>query len=633
MKRKLLSILSVCALALTLSSCGGASSNVGAPIDLTVSTSTNNDASYDVYTKVNKAIENGGNTTITFEKGTYHFYPERAHEEFVYISNHADVLARIAFCFKNVENVTIDGGGSTFIFHGRMIPFLMEGCKDMTVKNLKIDFAETFHSEGKIVAVNEGKGTFDMEISKEYPYEIRNGELIYLKSYYEHGLGQAILYDPATKGIAFQTELSTPISTTKPVNKNERFNAQFSYKYKMDMKDDYIRLQGSERRLRAEQLKPGLVRIHNHNKKMPTVGMILASKGEQGFNRFAPAFKVNTTDGFYAEKVIVHHAGGMGFLFENSKDLELFKCQITPSNGRMVSTTADATHFVGCRGTVKLSGCVFRNQLDDASNIHGAYQEVENIIDTHTIGVRVGHHQQLGFDLAQVGDTIGMVRLADSFHDYQKLTVKSINRVNGRYSTVTFNEELPKKIKKGDYCENLSAYPDLIVENCDISRNRARGLLISTPKTTIIRNNFFGTEMEALLLPVESGSWYESGNATNVIIEGNTFKDSNISGFDRGVICFRTDDESKNMAFSNVVIKNNKFDHFDSMIMEVTNVDGLTFEGNTITNSGTFPAQFPNNPVVTVQYSKNVVFKGNTYKGNAKEMVKMLDGSKAIKFN
>lgn len=54
--------------------------------------------------------------------------------------------------------------------------------------------------------------------------------------------------------------------------------------------------------------------------------------------------------------------------------------------------------------------------------------------------------------------------------------------------------------------------------------------------------------MEAILLPVESSSWFESGNAANVTIEDNTFQDCTIGGMDRGVICFRTDEKNKNMA-------------------------------------------------------------------------------------
>ncbi len=106
-------------------------------------------------------------------------------------------------------------------------------------------------------------------------------------------------------------------------------------------------------------MKPGLVRAYNHRKKNASNRNGISFKGEQGENRFAPAFKANDTEDFSAENVIVHHAGGMGFLFENCSNVDLYKCVVEPSGNRMVSTTADATHFVGCRGKVSLRNCVF----------------------------------------------------------------------------------------------------------------------------------------------------------------------------------------------------------------------------------------------------------------------------------
>lgn len=604
------------------------SSESGGNKNFTISLDEKDDVTSCIYNIINR-LQDGVPATISFEKGTYHFYPEFAFEKYCYISNHNDVLARIAFMLEDKKNLTIDGNGSEFIFHGRMIPFLMDRCKNITIKNLSIDFAESFHSESVITSHNND-GSFDMSISKEYPYEIRNGQLVFVKSYYEHTLGQSILYDPERKAIAYQTEIYTPITTlTKVKEKNYK---DLEYKYKTDSKDDFIRYRGRQNQLEVKQLKPGLVRVFNHRKKLPPVGMVLASKGEQGENRFAPAFKINDTEGFYAENVMVHHAGGMGFLFENSKDVDLYKCAIEPSGSRMVSTTADATHFVGCRGMISLRDCVFHNQLDDAMNVHGAYQEIYQIIDKKTLRMRVGHFQQLGFRLAFPGDTVGLVRLSDSFHAYHKMTVKGTDQVNGRYQIIYLNEPLPDNVKEGDLLENLSAYPEVMVENCDISRNRARGLLISTPKKTIIRNNYFSTEMEAILLPVESSSWFESGNAANVYIEGNTFQDCTSGGMNRGVICFRTDDKNSNIAFSNINISNNKFNHFDNLILEITNVDGLNFINNHITNSGTFPQQFPENPAFTVSYSKNINFKGNKYEGNTHQMIEINSCDEKIEF-
>ncbi len=602
------------------------------PESFSFDTSIQDDATYDVLCALMDS-EEGAPINMSFEKGTYHFYPEKAYEQFCYISNHNDVLSRIAFYIKDRKGVNIEGNGSTFIFHGRTIPFWIEDCSDVTVKNLTIDCAETFHSEGLIVAKNEKKKYFDMRISPEYPYEIRNGELIVIRSYYEHTIGQSIMYNTDTKAIEFQTENYTPITTF--TRKGVVGNGQdtFKYKYKTDRNDTFIRNRGAQRALVAEQLEPGLVRMHCENLRMPKVGTILASKGEQGDNRLAPTFKCNNVINYYAENVVINHAGGMGFLFENCEDVDLYKCKIEPSNGRMVSTSADATHFVGCRGQVSLRDCVFRNQLDDATNVHGTYQEVMDIIDDYTLGIRMGHYQQLGFELARVGDTIGVVRLADSFHDYARLTVKKIDFINGRYQRITFNEPIPEKIAVGDLLENISAYPDVLIENCDISRNRARGILLSTPRSTIIRNNYFSTEMIAILLPVESSSWFESGNAMNVVIEGNTFENCTTGGMNNGVITFHTDDESANIAFSNILIKDNEFKHFDNLVLEVSNVDGLMFEGNTISNTGTYPQQHPENAAINIQYSKNIEFKNNKYEGNATRMIDCKKGMSNVEFN
>ncbi|WP_055436934.1 alpha-1,3-galactosidase-related protein [Lacinutrix algicola] len=568
---------------------------------------------------------------IIFEKGTYHFYPDKGFEKFSYISNHGDLMINTPFPLLNMENLTIDGQGSTFIFHGVIIPFLIEGSKNISVKNVSIDWFQSFHSEGLIVANDAKNKTFDMQIDEKYPYYITNGELIFVKEYYQHTIGQSILYDPERKAIAFNTEAYTSITTKKKADVKRNLK-NISYKYEYDRRDVGYKDIGIENRVTAEELKPGLIRIHGHTKKMPPVGFVLSMKGEQGLNRVAPAFRVTHTDGFNALNVNVHHAGGMGIIAENSSDLILDNFNVTPSQGRMVSTTADATHFVGCSGKVVLKNCTFENQLDDASNIHGTYQKIVDVLDDYRVGVRMGHHQQKAFVIGQPNDNLGFVRLSNSFFAYQKSTIKSIEYINNRYQIITLNEKLPEDVKPGDLVENLDGYPDLLVQNCKIRNNRARGLLISNPVNTVIENNFFSTEMEALLIPVESGHWYESGNAANVVIKGNTFQDCQHGGKNRGVIRFDTDDDNKNIAFKNIEITNNTFNQFDNLILEVTNVDGLVFKGNTITNSGTFPQLHPNNPAIRVEASKNITLENNTYQGKAKEILETDESLTSLNF-
>ena len=317
----------------------------------------------------------------------------------------------------------------------------------------------------------------------------------------------------------------------------------------------FYRNVGMQTSIDFEEIKPGVLRFHNRkNAELPKVGLIVSAKGYQGYNRVAPAFRITFTEGFNANNVTVNHAGGMGLIAENSADLILDGFNVIPSHGRMVSATADATHFVGCRGKVELKNSTLHNQLDDAMNVHGTYQKVVDVLSDNQIGVRMGHHQQKGFLIAKPNDTLGFIRLHDSFFPFDKVTVKDIQVINERYQVITFNERVPAELKVGDLIENLDAYPEVLVENCHIAGNRARGLLISTPRKTVVRNNYFSTEMEAILVPVESGKWYESGSATDLTITENTFQDCNFGGRDRGVIRFVTDDDNENIAFKNINI-------------------------------------------------------------------------------
>ena len=584
------------------------------------------DATPALVSRILKANENPI-SEIKFEKGTYHFYPDKGFEKFCYISNHGDLMINTPFPLFNMNNLVIDGQGSTFIFHGVMIPFLIDDSKNISVKNLSIDWYQSFHSEGLIVANDEANKTFDMQISNEYPYDIRNGQLFFIKEYYQHTIGQSILFDPKRKAISFDTEAYTGITTK---SKSETtFNLDtITYKYEYDKRDVDNKNIGIQNRVTVKEIKPGLLRVFGHTKKMPPVGHILSMKGEQGLNRVSPAFSVKNTNGFNALNVTVHHAGGMGIIAENSADIILDNFNVTPSQGRMVSTTADATHFVGCRGKLELKNCTFENQLDDASNIHGTYQKIVDVLDDYRIGVRMGHHQQKAFVIGRPNDNLGFVRLSESFFPYKKSTIKNIEYINNRYQIITLNDKLPENLKPGDLVENLDGYPDLLVQNCTIRNNRARGLLISNPVQTVIENNFFSTEMEAILMPVESGHWYESGNAANVVIKGNIFQDCQHGGKNRGVIRFDTDDDNENIAFKNIEIIDNTFNQFDNLILEVTNVDGLVFKGNVITNSSTFPQLYPENPAITVVNSKNLIFNKNKYKGkvNSNSLI-TVDGS------
>ncbi|MBK8704300.1 MAG: hypothetical protein IPN33_12230 [Saprospiraceae bacterium] len=77
-----------------------------------------------------------GKIQIEFKKGTYHFYPDQAVEEYMKISNNDNGNKKIAFPLFHYAEVEIDGNGSDFIFHGGIIPFGLSGLKSAQLKIL-----------------------------------------------------------------------------------------------------------------------------------------------------------------------------------------------------------------------------------------------------------------------------------------------------------------------------------------------------------------------------------------------------------------------------------------------------------------------------------------------------------------
>ncbi len=612
-------MLSICLLLVPFSLWGASTHQIH------IDTSVAKDATQAVW----KALQSARvqtNTTIDFAPGTYHFYPDKAFEKYLYISNHDDHLSRIAFPIHHLSGLVINGNGSRFIMHGVIIPFLVEESSDVILKNLTIDWSNPFHSQGVVTAVNEKARTFDISFSKDYPYEIRDGKIVFIKEYYTHDINQAIFFDSITRGPLFKTELMSPIQTQE--KKAIRYcpdGTRIQYPYPIDKQETIFRDMGSSMRAPIQQLKPGVIRISKHKKQLPPVGAIFVCKGRQDFNRIAPAIFLLKTHDTILQDVTINHAGGMGILGQNSENISLDKVTITPSGNRIISTTADASHFVGCRGTIRLNHCLFENQLDDALNVHGTYQVVQDHLSDTVIGSRLGHFQQLGFTLAQAGDTIGFVRIDESFTPYAQAIVKKVTSINGRYQQIEFTKPLPQEIQLGDLMENLTAYPSLLVENSRFQHNRARGLLLSTPKQTIVRNCYFENEMDGILMPVENSKWFESGSACNVLIEHNTFKNCATLGTRRAVIRFSTDGDNPAVAFRNITIRDNLFDQYDNLIMSVTNVDGLHFEDNVIKTNDIYPALFPESPAIELEKSTHIYFKGNDYQGRASQVIEEIN--------
>ncbi|MFC2081064.1 right-handed parallel beta-helix repeat-containing protein [Bacteroidota bacterium] len=567
---------------------------------------------------------------IRIAPGTYHFYPEKAFEKYCFISNHDDGLRRTPFPVIGFDGLTIEAENVKFIFHGLMVPFIIENSENIHLSGFSIDWEFPLASEALVIARDEENKTFDIKISSEQAYEIRDGELIFLKEGYEHNLDRSIYWDPETGAVAHNTVTYGPASTRSEPS-IVRFSDALDYPYETDPKLPVYDFRGKSISVFAKEIEPGIVRISfSGNLVPPKTGLVLVAKGLNGFNRWAPAIRIKNSDNLELTNVSIYSAGGMGVIAESSSNITLDRVHVEPSpgTGRMLSTSADATHFVNCRGNVVLKNSVFANQLDDATNVHGIYLQVKDILASNTLGVRVGHFQQFGFDFGEKGDKIAFVNPDESYDPVFTATLKKIDQRNNRYFIIEFEEDLNLDSTLYYVIENLSAYPDLEISGCKIINNRARGILLSTPGKILVENNYFNTMMSAILIPTELGFWHESGSPKELIIRNNTFGDCCYGGRQNPLINIHTDVKKGSYPFQNIVIENNAFNTFDASILGANNVNGLTFRNNTISRSGNYEPLFPNSPVISIISSRDVILINNMIESDFDNKLHMDDFSK-----
>lgn len=115
---------------------------------------------------------------LVFPEGTYHFRPEFAAGKYHCITNHDNGYRHFAFPLTGRRNIEIDGGGSEFIFHGRIIPFLIEDSHGVTLRNFTVDWEVPFTLEAKVTTADAETQRVEIEIPDEFGHAVENGKLI-----------------------------------------------------------------------------------------------------------------------------------------------------------------------------------------------------------------------------------------------------------------------------------------------------------------------------------------------------------------------------------------------------------------------------------------------------------------------
>ena len=548
-----------------------------------VPNSTNN-----VIPVLNKAIEEASlhdSATIIFPKGRYDFWPT--------LTDSREYT--IGMNFINLNNITIEGNGSEFIFHGRMQIANLDSCINVSLQNFSVDWDRPYISQAKIEEISDSY--LDVSINrKEYPFIIERDTIFFIGENWKKPVIEMYnnLYDKDTKEIIYNT-WDSPLG------------------------DIFTK--------KAEELPNGNVRFNGKTKYKPEKGSFVTLYHE----RYAvTGIAIQNSKDIVLKNLTIFHAlsnGVHGFRTENIT-MDNTSMTVNDYKGRVFSTIADASHFTNCKGLIKVINCAHTGQGDDFINIRGTNAQIKKIINNKSIEVSQRGNTTLPGDEVWFINKDNSQRGETSLIEFREPIYENKRLIGYRF---TFTEPISDKIKVDDFIENKTWNPSVEIRNNRIlKRNRARGILVTTPMEVNISDNYFRSAGTAILIEGDLDYWFESGAHNNLNIYNNIFEDCLSSGnrdeargqWGDAVITITPSHKPKSDKdepyHKNIRIYNNTFKVFDAPIVRARSVRNLDFIENKIEKTYTYLPYTWQKTAFMLDGCRNVVIKNNNIDENYK---------------
>ena len=372
---------------------------------------------------------------------------------------------------------------------------------------------------------------------------------------------------------------------------------------------------------RAEELKRGLVRLHNATGRKPARGNFLVMRHNS--RDHAGIFLLHSKDLLLAN-IDMFHCGGLGVLAQFCENVHLDRCHVrpNPAKGRYLSGHDDGAQISNCRGMVRIENCEYAGLMDDPINVHGTSVRIIRKTASNQLLCRFMHSMSVGMLWGRKGDKVAFIE-NESMHTFAHGTVHAFRLLSATDFELTLDAPVPEGLEQGDALENLTWSPDVVIRNCKFGSCRARGLLVTTPGRVVIEKNLFESSGSAILISGDANGWYESGAVRDVLIRGNTFKApcmTNLYQFCEGIISIfpiiPAPEKAPEPFHRNIRVEENVFCAFDYPVLYAKSVDGLTFSNNRIVRSTSFEPYHRRKHMLNFEHCLRVTVAGNQLEGD-----------------
>lgn len=523
------------------------------------------------------AKEVDGPVILDFPEGTYNLYPDQAYHRELYISNTVGAdqnykMKNIGFLLEGMQDVTIEGNGSVFLFHGNMTSFSTIDSTNITFQNYEFDYEDPSVIDITVESV-EGNSAV-ISVPQYYEYEISGTDITWKSSVSPYTGERYWTAKNALRNLANQVyDASTDLTVRSGT---PLFNG----------------LSG------LEEIEPHRLKFTYNNGISASIRQGLTYQMRNTTRDHAGMFFWKS-ENISLRDVGVHFLYGFGIVFQHSTDITLDGVVFdTPEgSGRTTAGFADFLQVSGCKGDVLIENCSFSNPHDDPINIHGTFNQVVERIAANKFKVRYMHNETAGFPNFFVGDEVEFMTKGNMIPvEGSVATVTAVEGptgcdgadVSGTKSLtdiiITLDKDMPGEIMANTHVvENITYTPSVVIRNNFFKRTPTRGILVTTRKPVVIADNTFdGMGMASIYISNDAQGWYESGPVRDVTIERNTFLRPSAGAAAVFIEPTNPTVSTTSTVHENIKIRENKFYMQNGQVLNAKSVKGLTFTNNEI---------------------------------------------------
>ena len=519
---------------------------------------------------------------VVFSAGReYHFFANDAQEFHCHISNHEQcTVDRCAILLQDLRNVTLHGNAARLLMHGCLVPLAVVNCRQITAEDLSIDYPFPSVHQLQVIKADETRDEMLCEICGQAECFIEENRLVFRADNREFRPYWCMPFE-ANRHLVYRCADQPLYEPKQP---------------KLKLED--------ARHVRF---------IHPNRLFQPGQRLVLRDA-----HRPAPACFAYLCKSLIFNKINIYSSDGMGLLAQRCEDITLTQCACTPSPAqpwRYFSCLADATHFVGCKGTIRVEDSLFEQMGDDAINVHGIY--LSNIVreDAYTLLASYCHRESWGFRWGEPGDRLRFLAAQTMEELPGEWTIKAISPAdtpaeNGaKLWRITTVEPLPELDAGSPWgLENVTWAPDVLFRRNIVRDNRARGALFTTRgEVRCEENRFDHVHGCAILVCGDCSEWFESGSCEKLIITRNEFIDNLTAEYEfcEAVISvaphITSDNEPKTPIHGTIEVTGNHFTAFDAPLLYVHSAQKVVFHDNKVVPSAAYTPWHPNRESVILR--------------------------------